>query len=206
MRQKSFTVKDIFQSVSEKMYMMIFSEKNSLRVLVRRLIVGAMTAAAILGGSTYAIASATASATDTVVTLTSNTNLSPDGGVTTTILSLTLPGSSTLATHYVLSGYGDLVNFAASDYTRCNIVVNGNQVAAVSTIVGDPSASGGQGPSGLLSPFGLTGGVTVPAGTTSENAVLQCWHDSTLGAMPYVDANASFVAHRTSSLKVATES
>ena len=106
---------------------------------------------------------------------------------------------------YVLSAYGDLVNFTASDYTRCNIVVNRKEVAAVSTLVGDPSVSGGQGLAALLSPFTPAGGVTVLAGIRSENAILQCWQYNTFGAMPYVDANASFVARRTGSLKVATE-
>jgi hypothetical protein len=187
---------------------MMFSKKNFLRVRLRGLIaVWAITVAAVLGGGAYAIAIATvtASATDTVVTSTTNTNLSPTGGVPTTILSLTLPGSSTKASSYVLSAYGDLVNFGPSDYTRCAIRVNGSLVAAVAILVGDPSASGNQGPAGLLSPFALAGGITVPAGTTSENATFYCAHDNTNGSTPYVDASASFVAHRTGSLKVATE-
>jgi len=116
---------------------MMFNKKNFLRIRVYRLIAGAMVAVGILSGGAYAIASVT----DTVVTLTNNTSLSPTGGVPTTILSLSLPGSSTGSVHYVLSSYGDLVNFSPSDYTRCAIQVNGNLVAAVATLVGDPAMS-----------------------------------------------------------------
>jgi hypothetical protein len=120
----------------------------------------------------------------------------------TPILTLTFPASSS-ATHYVLAAQGDIVNFGASDYTRCNLPVNGTQIGAVSTIVGNPTASGAQGPAAFQSPFSLTGAVNVPA--TGGTGVLQCWHDHTNGATPYVDGDASVWAHRTASLKTATE-
>ena len=179
----------------------MFSQKNFLGFRVGRLIAGTTFAAAILSGGAYAIASAI----DTVVTSTANTNLSTTGGVPTTILSLTLPGSSTNSVSYVLSSYGDLVNFGQSDYTRCAIRVNGNLTAAVATLVGDPSTSGNEGPAGFLSTFALAGGVTIHAGTASESAILECAHDNTNGATPYVDQSASLVAHRAASLKVITE-
>lgn len=167
-------------------------------------LVAAMSAA-VIGGSAYAATSSTvsASATDTVVTLASaNRSLSVTGGEMTPVLMLRLPDTHK-ASHYVLAAQGDLVNFGPSDYTRCNIVVNDHQVAAVSTIVGDPSAPGTEGPAAFVSPFALTGGVTVPK--TGATAVLQCWHDNTFGATPYVDTNASLWAHRTASLHLGTE-
>jgi hypothetical protein len=136
---------------------------------------------------------------DIVASSSSNTNLSPRGGAMTAILEMKLP-ASTRQTHYVLAAQGDLVNFGASDYTRCNLVVNGTQVAAVSTIVGNPAANGAQGPAAFLSPFSLTGGVDVPA--SGATAVLRCWHDNTNGATPYVDVGASVWAHQTASLKI----
>lgn len=76
-------------------------------------------------------------------------------------------------------------------------------MAATSTIVGAPTATGAMGPAAFLSTFAMAGGVTVPRG--GATAVLQCWHDNTFGATPYVDANASLWAHRTASLHVGTE-
>lgn len=136
---------------------------------------------------------------DIVASSPSNTNLSTTGGVPTSIITLSLPTSSN-GTHYVLAAQGDLVNFGPSDYTRCSLVVNGTQVAAVSTMVGDPAASGAQGPAAFLSPFSLAGGVNVPA--TGGTAALRCSHDNTNGATPYVDSGASLWAHQTQSLKI----
>lgn len=129
----------------------------------------------------------------------SGTNLSTTGGAVTPIVTLNLPASSD-GTHYVLTAQGDLVNFGPSDYTRCNLVVNGTQIADVSTIVGDPAATGSQGPAAFLSPFSLTGGVDVPA--RGGTAVLGCWHDNTSGATPYVDGGASVWAHQSESLRI----
>src|SRR5689334_15858853 len=147
----------------------------------------AMTAAAIittcmLGSGSYAMAATT----DTVVELLNNTPLPSNGATWNTVLSLTLKGSTTQPVKYVLSAYGDLVNFSsATDFARCRILVNTTQVAFVSTYVGIGAGSD------QLSTFASAGGVTVPTGTTSQNALLQCEHDNTNGATPYVDAFAS---------------
>lgn len=182
---------------------------RQILVRVRRpAVLAAIACTAVVGGGSYALAATlavTASSTDTLVSSTSSVNLSTSGSVQTTILSLILPGSSSSSRHYVLSASGDLVNFGASDYTRCSISVNGTQIAGVSTIVGDPAAASSQGPAGFLSPFTLAGGVSIPAGTTSETAILQCWHDHANGATPYVDPSASLLSHKTTSLTVATE-
>lgn len=184
--------------------------RHPIFVRYRRLtLIGLVLAVGILAASGYVIAvaagSVTASATDTIVASTASTTLSTTGGVETTILTLTLPGSATISRHYVLTASGDVVNFGPSDYTRCQIFVNSTQIAAVSMIVGDPSALGALGPAGFLSTFAEVGGVTIPAGTASETATLQCEHDFSDGATPYVDPGASLTSHRTSSLKVATE-
>lgn len=183
--------------------------RKPIFVRPRRLtLIGLVLAAGIVAASGYVIAvaasSVTASATDTIVQSTANTNLSTTGGVETTILTLTLPGSAT-SRDYVLTASGDVVNFGPSDYTRCQIFVNTTQIAAVAMIVGDPSATGARGPAGFLSTFAEVGGVTIPAGTASETATLQCEHDTSNGATPYVDAGASLTSHRTKSLLVATE-
>jgi hypothetical protein len=136
---------------------------------------------------------------DIVASSPSNTNLSTVGGTVTPVVTIKLPTSPD-GTHYVVTAQGDLVNFGPSDYTRCNLVVSGTQVAAVSTMVGDPAASGAQGPAAFLSPFALTGAVNVPA--TGATAVLGCWHDNTNGATPYVDVGAAVWAHQTTSLKI----
>jgi hypothetical protein len=166
-------------------------------------VAGILAATALIGGTAYAAStSVTASAIDTVVTLHANTSLSPTGGVNTPILTLTLP-TSTSGTHYVITAQGNFVNFGPSDYTRCAIVFRSTQISAVSATVGDPAQSGSVGAAGLAVPFSLTGGLNVPA--SGGTAVLRCSHDFTNGSQPYVDANASMWAHKTSSLKTATE-
>ena len=142
------------------------------------------------------------SGSDTVMTLSANKNLSNTGGVFTSIITVQLPETSN-GTQYVLAAQGNLVNFGPSDYTRCQILVNGTQIAAVSTMVGSPRASGNQGPASYLSPFSLTGGTKVAG--SGGTATLRCWHDTTNGATPYVDANTSIWVHQTGSLTTGTE-
>jgi hypothetical protein len=148
------------------------------------------------GGIAYAATASTptASKTDTIVTTASNESLSATGQVKTTIASLNLPPGA-----YVLHASGDLVNFGPSDFTRCGIFVAGTNVAGVSTLVGNPSASGAQGAAGLLSSFALVGGA-VNATTSNQLAVLACEHDDTNGARPYVDSSATLWAHKTGGL------
>jgi hypothetical protein len=158
------------------------------------------TAAMCTGGIAYAAnaGTPTASKTDTIVTTTTNEHLGATGGVPTTIITLNLPPGA-----FVLHASGDLVNFGPSDFTRCQIFVAGSQVAAVSALVGSPTAAGNQGPAGLLSPFALTSGA-VNATTSTVQAVLSCEHDHT-GATPYVDSSASLWAHKTGGLKLARQ-
>jgi len=146
--------------------------------------------------------SVTAAGSDTVVTTTHNINLSTTGGQETPIITVTFPTAST-PEHYVIAAQGDLVNFGPSDYTRCELVVGTSTIANVSTIVGSPTAKGSMGPAGYLSPFALTGGATVPA--SGGTAMLECDHDNTDGATPYVDSDASVWAHNAASLTTGTE-
>jgi hypothetical protein len=167
------------------------------------IIAGILAGTVLVGGTAYAAStSVTASATDTVVSLAASKNLSSKGGTKTAILTLALP-ASTSGTRYVITAQGDFVNFGPSDFTRCQVVVNGSQISSVSATVGDPGQSGSAGPAGQVVPFSLTGGINVPA--SGGTAVLRCWHDSSNGATPYIDGNASMWAHRSPSLKTATE-
>jgi len=160
----------------------------------------AVTAALLTAGAAYAATAGTPTATktDTIVTTTGIKSLSAEGGTRTTIIRINLPRGA-----YVLDASGDLVNFGPSDYTRCQISVAGTQVAAVSTLVGDPAASDAQGAAALVAPFALTGGVIVTR--ANAQAILRCSHDDTNGATPYVDSNVSLWAHKTSALKTATQ-
>jgi len=151
--------------------------------------------AGLAGGAAYAQSATTVSATDTVLRLAAHTGISST--FKSPILSVRLPAGT-----YLLSGYGDIVNFGPSDYTHCQIMVDGVESASVSTIVGNRSA-GTQGPAGYLSPFSLSGGVKV--GAPGATATLQCWHDSMNGATPYVDDGATLVVHQTPSLEVITK-
>lgn len=159
--------------------------------------------AALVAGSAFAAShTVSTTGTDTVVTVSHNVTLSDTGGTKTPVATLTFPKTSAV-THYVLTGDGDAVNFGPSDYTRCQLMVNGTQVGAVSTIIGSPTASGNEGPAGWITPFSLAGAATVP--TSGGTAVLQCWHDTTNGAVPYVDGGATVWAHKTNSLIIGTE-
>ena len=113
------------------------------------------------------------------------------------VLSLSLP-----AGRYLFHADGNLVDWAASDYTRCHIMVGSKQIASVSTVVGAGSVDGKDGPASILSPFSLTGAIAI---TAPRTATLQCWHDIDVTDPAYVDPGASMWAHKTDSLKVATE-
>jgi len=132
---------------------------------------------------------------DRIGTHTNPTYLSPTGGVRTTVMHMRLPQGA-----YVLTASGDLVNFGPSDFTRCQITVNGNQVAAVSTKVGEPGAPGANGAAGSLEAITMTGGAFV--GPWGADVDVRCWHDYTNGAQPYFDNRGSLWAHRTDSLHV----
>jgi len=174
-------------------------KSNRLALGRRRLCVAAVVAiAALIGGTAYAAsASLTIPRTDTIATLKNNTNLSPTGGAVTRILTVTLPQMPS-ATPYVVAAQGDLVNFGPADFVRCELRVNGIHIAAIATLIGSPSATGARGPAGAVTPFSLTGGATVPA--DGGSAVLQCGHDATNGARPYVDQSATVWVHRAQSL------
>ena len=70
--------------------------------------------------------------------------------------------------------------------------------------MGDPSASGAIAPAGLLSPFALASSV-VNRTTTTVWAALRCWHDTTNGAAPYIDGDASPWAHKAGGQNLAAE-
>jgi hypothetical protein len=166
----------------------------------RRLgVVTAVVALTSIAGGTAAYASAShisADATNTIAVHESGgINLSAFGGVRTPIVSVFLHHGQ-----YVLSASGDLVSYGPSDYARCDLVVNGTEIASESTVVGDPTQPGNVGPSALLSTVTLTGGVFVhgPGGF----ATLQCWHDNTNGSRPYFDGGGSLWAQRTNSLSI----
>jgi hypothetical protein len=161
------------------------------------LIASAAAVATLAGGSAYAsLTTVSATATDTIAVHGGGTFLPSTGGVETPILQMQLPQGK-----FVLTAAGNLVNFGPSDYTRCQIVVNGTQIAATSAAVGDSNQPGNIGPSDLLSTVNLVGGATV--GTGGALATLQCEHDNSNGAQPYFDNVGSMWAHRTGSLLVA---
>jgi hypothetical protein len=155
--------------------------------------------AAVAGAGAVASASSarvTARATDVVVRTGAAHPLSADGDTRAVIISLRLPAGK-----WVLSAAGDLVNFGPSDYTRCQLVVRGHEVGAVSTIVGDPAPPESQGAAGFLSTFTVSAGIALSAPSTAS---LQCWHDNTNGASVYVDPGSTLVAHKTRSLQSVT--
>jgi hypothetical protein len=162
---------------------------------------GALSIAAIVGGAAYASISTT-SATSKGDTLLNHTtggiNITPTGSVWTPIASISLPKGN-----YLVGAAGNLVNFGPSDYTRCDITVNGAEIIAVSTMVGNPNAAGNRGPASYLSPVAMTGAVSVTADVPAT-ATLRCEHDTTNGAGPYWDNSGSMWAQATKHLVTGT--
>jgi hypothetical protein len=133
---------------------------------------------------------ATETTRPSIVTNSSNVALSQDGLSPTTVLSTELAAGT-----YMLSASGDLVNFGASDYGRCEIYVAGVEIANTSTIIGNPSASGDSGPAGILGGVSLSGAVTVGSGGAAVDLV--CSHDDNdVSTVPYFDAGGALLAVR----------
>jgi hypothetical protein len=163
--------------------------RGQLLVAVGLAAIGALIFAAFASASSLR-AAASSPPTDKLAETSSNMNLSTVGGQDTTILSMTLPAGS-----WVISSEDTLVNFGPSDYTRCQIVAAGKQVASGSTMVGDPSQTGAEGPASFVAGRGLVGSVK---STSSFSVSLDCSHDhDTPGsnAPPYVDSGAVIWAH-----------
>lgn len=165
----------------------------------RRLAVAAAVAAVTVGsGVAYAATNAITSTTQDVVASTSGSRtLGTDGGVPTTVLKATLPAGS-----WVLTLHASVVNFGASDYTRCMLFRGTTNLGGATATVGDPAQSGAAGPAALVSTVSFAKGLTLPGAATVS---VQCSHDSTNGAAPYLDGGASLVAHKSSSLVVLSQ-
>jgi len=164
--------------------------------------------AAASGGAAVAIAAAgalsaahaggqprAAAATDVVVSTQAQTPLSTTHDKTTVLTQHLRAGS------YVVSATASLVNFGASDYTRCQITLGDTQLTAVTALVGDGTATGNHGDGAIVMPMPLQSGVVVPAG--GDVLSLRCWHDHD-GVSEYVDGGPVLAAHRSDSLRLVT--
>jgi hypothetical protein len=130
------------------------------------------------------------------VATTHHSTLLPADSKKVTVLHLTLaPGE------YVVSAAADLVNVDPSDYTRCQLILDGREIGATSAMVGD-GTRGINGDSSLVVPIAINAAGKV--GATGGQLDLRCWHDAP-GRAPYVDPSPTLVAHRTTSLKRVTE-
>jgi Flp pilus assembly protein CpaB len=163
---------------------------------MRKTRIAAVAAAAALvpvGGAAYAaLNTVPTTANDAVAETSASVPLSQSGGTPVTVTSLSLPAGS-----WVLSSELSLVSWGPSDYTRCQIVANGNQIASGTTMVGDPNVAGAHGASSLVADRGLIG---VVRSSTPFGASLRCWHDSTMSSPPFVDPGATLLAHKSGSL------
>lgn len=135
-------------------------------------------------------------ATDIVATTHHSTPLPANSTDKVTVLHLAVgPGQ------YVVSAAADLVNFEPSDYTRCQLTLNGTEIGATSAMVGD-GTHGTNGDGSLVVPIAINAAGTVGSG--GGTVEFRCWHD-TAGRAPYVDPAPSLVVHRASVLKRVTE-
>ena len=124
-----------------------------------------------------------------------NINISATGGAETPIMTLALP-----AGHWVLHADQTMVNFGPSDYAGCTIGDTSNSsLNTHRTMVGDPNASGGQGPASFVTVLSETAAVSLSAPTT---VTILCEHDTSNGAIPYIDSSADLWAHRSSNLVI----
>lgn len=157
-------------------------------------VAGVATTAAVTGASAAETA-AEAAGQDVVRQTASNVQLSPTGGVQTTVIAETLPAGS-----WVLAANAMLVGWGPSDYTRCQLYAGPNQVGAATTMVGAPSA-GSAGTGVYVATVALHGAYTRPNATAVS---LRCSHDTTraAGETPYVDPRATLWAHGTDSLGI----
>jgi hypothetical protein len=100
---------------------------------------------------------------DVVVQHEFSTTLSATAGAYTNIVEGVLaPGS------YVLSANGDVVNFDASDFVRCRLLVDiggsDSTVATSASVVGNYALDGGVGEAQVVAGVDLIGSVTVASG------------------------------------------
>ena len=163
--------------------------------LPSRLAVAAMGALALAGAATgiaYAATSIGSRTSDALIKTTSSTNLSSTGGVYTVIETLTLPPGK-----WVLQADNTMVNFGPSDYTRCVLFSGSTGLNGHASMVGDPNASGAQGPGVYVATLSETSSVKLSATT---KVGVQCGHDNTNGSTPYIDSDATLWAHRAKSL------
>ena len=158
-----------------------------MRFPIRRtaLLVGV---AAAIGGTAIASAEETPiKTTDAVVRKASNINLSPEGKVNTTIVSLTLAAGS-----WVIHADDSVINFGAEDFLRCQIEVGGLVASHTATV-------------------GKTNSVATISGTVAvklakaETVTNTCSHDKAAGSTSYVDAGADMWAHKAGSLTLKQE-
>lgn len=158
--------------------------------------------AALTGGVAYGSHSATAvtgHTRDALVETHVSHDLSHTGGQKVTIISFRLPAGA-----WVISSQATLVNFGPSDFTRCQIRAAGAQIASGTTMVGDPTLPGAQGPAAIVVGRGLLGSVRSSSRFTVS---LRCWHDtSTPAGQPaaYVDPGAVIWARKSPSLSGTT--
>lgn len=123
-----------------------------------------------------------------------NVNISATGGAETPIMTLALPAGK-----WVLHAEQTMVNFGPSDYAGCSITDTANGLNTHRTMVGDPNATGAQGPASYLTVLSETAAVSLTAATT---VTIVCEHDTSNGAIPYIDSNADLWAHRSSNLAI----
>jgi hypothetical protein len=125
----------------------------------------------------------------------SSVSIGSTGGTETPIMTLALP-----AGHWVLHADQTMVNFGPSDYAGCSIGdTSNNNLNTHRTMVGNPSATGGQGPASFVTVLSETAAVSLSAPTT---ITVLCEHDHSNGATPYIDPNADLWAHRSANLVI----
>jgi hypothetical protein len=161
--------------------------------------VGASAPAWATTATSGAAAAKTAAATTTVQDrweqTNHNINLSATGGVSTPIMTLNLPAGK-----WVLHADQTMVNFGPSDYAGCEIGDTANSdLNAHNNIVGDPNATGAQGPASFVDTLSETAAVSLSAPTT---VTITCGHNDTNGSTPYINSNADLWAHRSANLVI----
>jgi hypothetical protein len=151
-----------------------------------------LLASAVIGSAAYGASQSavTSSNTDAFRTTPMVIDLSADGGVKTTILSVSLPAGSWVISFDAVA----LSNFGKGQYIRCALYQGSTQLDKATVSLTDSVINGA---------FSISVMGTATA-MGSFTAKVKCWQDASI-APPYfnhIDIGAALWAHRSSSLSV----
>jgi hypothetical protein len=165
--------------------------KETTMKLFTRLALPALAFALVVPSAVVALGSASgAAAAGAYLRTTSDAVNLPNSG-SVTLLSVKVP-----AGNWTVNAKATAVNFGSADYARCVISVNGSQIDASATLIGNQGA----GPTGETGPAAATiANVGAFAAAGKRTVTYSCVHDFEQDG-EYVDPGAALLVTKVSSL------